>query len=224
MGNLTAGSIPRTRSGARTRRVITSAVSIAALALASSWTGSARTAPEDLFARIYESGAIRQRTLRSIRARFTETTVSSLLIKPLVAHGTIVAQRPARVVMTYSDPDVKTLTIDGTSLVVQWPGRGEREQIDIADVQKQIDRYFTHASLEELRRLFHISARPDPAVPHADLVEMRPRRKQMQQGLERLDLWVDRERALLVQMRMTFPGGDQKTIKLDDIEIDVLVS
>jgi len=181
-------------------------------------------ASDDRFDRLYERGVAKQQTLHSIRARFTETTVSSLLVRPLVAHGTITAQRPARVLLSYTDPEVKTLTIDGTSLVIAWPGRAERERLDITDVQKQVDRYFTHASLDELRRLFQISARSDPAVPHADRVEMRPRRKRMQEGLERLDLWIDRDRVLLVQMRMIFPGGDQKTVMLEDIEENVPAS
>ena len=47
---------------------------------------------------------------------------------------------------------------------------------------------------------------------------MRPKRKQIKEGLERLELWIDRESLLLVQMRMTFPGGDRKTIRLDDVD------
>jgi outer membrane lipoprotein-sorting protein len=53
---------------------------------------------------------------------------------------------------------------------------------------------------------------------------MRPKRKQIKQGLERLDLWIDRESSMLVQMRMFFPSGDEKTITLDTITTDVPVS
>lgn len=200
------------------RTTIIVSLAIAALAAAS------RPASDDLFTRIYERGTARQRTLQSIRARFTETTVSSLLVRPLVARGTVVAAAPARVLMTYTDPEPKTVVMDGRSLLVVWPGRSEREQIDISGVQKRIDQYFTHASIDELRSLFEIAAAPDPAVGRTDRVEMRPRRKQVKEGLERLELWIERDSVLLVQMRMTFPGGDQKTIKLDDIVVNVPVS
>ncbi len=53
---------------------------------------------------------------------------------------------------------------------------------------------------------------------------MRPKRKQIKEGLERLELWIARESLLLVQMRLTFPGGDSKTIRLDDPELNVPVS
>src|SRR5581483_9129444 len=48
----------------------------------------------DLFDEIYQRSLPMASTLKSIRARFTETTTSSLLAKPLVAEGTLVAVRP----------------------------------------------------------------------------------------------------------------------------------
>jgi outer membrane lipoprotein-sorting protein len=178
-------------------------------------------APKDLFTQIYQSAVTRRQSIHSIRARFTETTVSSLLEKPLAAHGTVIAAPPGRVLMTYTDPDRRVLALDGRSLVIVWPDRHERETIDISQIQKRIDRYFTQANPEQLRSMFDIRAEPDAAMRGADLIEMRPKRKQIKEGLERLALWIDRERTLLVQMEMTFPGGDKKTITLDDIALNV---
>src|SRR5262249_5076932 len=56
----------------------------------------------DPFAEIYARGSAKQKSMRSISARFTETTTNTLLVKPLVAHGTVVAAPPARVRMTYT--------------------------------------------------------------------------------------------------------------------------
>ena len=181
-------------------------------------------AAPDLFTEIYTRGMVKQRTMKSLRARFTETTTSSLLVKPIVAHGTVVAAAPARMVMTYTDPEAKTLTMDGRTLTVSWPARQERQQINITDIQKRIDHYFTRASVDELRSMFDVTAGPDARLRHADLIDMRPKRKQIREGLERLELWIDRDTDLLVQMRMTFPGGDQKTIALDDLTLNVPVT
>jgi outer membrane lipoprotein-sorting protein len=181
-------------------------------------------AAPDLFTEIYTRGMVKQRTMKSLRARFTETTTSSLLVKPIVAHGTVVAAAPARMLMTYTDPEAKTLTMDGHALTVNWPGRQERQQINITDMQKRIDHYFTRASVEELRSMFDVTAGPDARLRRADVIEMTPKRKQIREGLERLELWVDRDSDLLVQMRMTFPGGDQKTIALDDLTLNVPVT
>jgi len=184
-------------------------------------TASQRT---DLFSQIYKRGVARQRSLQSIRARFTETTVSSLLVKPIVAHGTVVAASPARVRMTYTDPEPKTIAMDGHSLTVLWSDRGERERIDITATQKRIDQYFTHATIDDLRGMFEITAEADQVIRHADRVDMKPKRKQIKQGLERLELWIEREGAMLVQMRMTFPGGDQNTIALEEMAVNVPVT
>ena len=177
--------------------------------------------PGDLFAEIFQRGLVRQKSMKSIRAAFTETTTSSLLVKPIVARGTVIAAAPARVRMTYTEPEPKTIVMDGRTLTVLWPKRNEREQIDIRETQKRIDQYFTHASLNDLKKSFDITAEPDAVLKHTDRIEMKPKRKQIRQGLEKLELWIDRDSALLVQMRLAFPGGDQKTITLGELTIDV---
>src|SRR5438132_3294024 len=65
----------------------------------------------DLFAEIFQRGLVKQKTMKSIRATFTETTTSSLLVKPIVAKGTIVAAPPARVRMTYAEPEPKVIVM-----------------------------------------------------------------------------------------------------------------
>jgi hypothetical protein len=72
--------------------------------------------------------------------------------------------------------------------------------------------------------MFDITAEADPGMREAEYVDMRPKRKQIKAGLERLELWINRESLLPVQMRMSFPGGDAKTVKLDDIDINVPVT
>jgi outer membrane lipoprotein-sorting protein len=201
---------------------MTAARRVLACALGLSLLGaSARAA--DLFTDIYNRGVQKQRTVQSIRARFTETTSSTLLTRPIVAHGTIVAAAPARVLMTYSDPERKIVAIDRKTLTVAWPDRGERQQIDVSEMQKRIDQYFTKASISDLRSMFEIAAAPDASRAGRDLVDMRPKRKQIQQGLQRLELWIDNRADLLTDMRMTFAAGDQKTIALENIEVNVPV-
>jgi outer membrane lipoprotein-sorting protein len=182
-------------------------------------------ARSDLFTEIFNRSLLKQKTVHSIRAKFTETTSSSLLTRPLVAHGTVVAASPGtRVLMTYTDPEPKVLTIDGGRLTVVWPARSERQQVDIAAAQARIDRYFVEAGVKDLRSLFDITADPQPGRPHVDRIDMRPRRKPIQQGLERLELWVDRDADTLAELRMTFPDGDVKTIELDEVTLNVPVT
>ncbi len=179
--------------------------------------------------------------MKSIRANFTETTVSTLLVKPIVARGTVIAAPPLMVKMNYTEPEVKTITMDvadgpdggrrtgwpghGERTAVCWssfwPGRAERQQIDITQTKQRIDKYFTNASVDELRKLFEITAEPDPVMRRADRISMTPKRRQIKAGLQQLELWIDRERDVLLQMRLSFPDGDKKTIVLDDIAVNV---
>jgi outer membrane lipoprotein-sorting protein len=125
------------------------------------------------------------------------------------------------VLKTYTDPERRIVSIDEKALVVVWPDRGEHERIDISQTQKHIDRYFAQASIDSLRSMFEITASADKTIANSDRVEMRPKRKQIKEGLERLTLWIDRDSLLLVQMQMVFPGGDKKTIRLEATEVNV---
>jgi outer membrane lipoprotein-sorting protein len=201
-----------------------SKVATACLPLVAAAATLAAQATGDLFDQLFARTLAKRQSIQSIRAKFTETTVSSLLAKPLVAHGTVIAAPPARVLMTYTDPERRIILIDGKSLHVIWPDRRERETIDISRMQKRIDQYFTQATLSQLRGMFDIKAEPDGAFRETDRVDMRPKRKQIREGLERLELWIDRESLMLAQMRMSFPGGDTKTIRLEDLAVNVPIT
>jgi outer membrane lipoprotein-sorting protein len=179
---------------------------------------------DDRFTEIYNRSLLKQKSVQSIRAKFTETTTSTLLVAPSVAHGTVVAAPPARVLMTYTDPEKKVLTLDGKNMVVKWPDRNERQAMNITDLQKRIDHYFTTASIKELRSMFEIVVKPETPQGRVDLIDMKPTRKQISQGLSQLELWIDRDKDVLTRMRLSFPGGDQKDIKLDAIEFNVPVT
>jgi len=180
--------------------------------------------PQDSFDQLFARTSEKRQSIRSISARFTETTTSSLLERPLVSHGTLIAAPPSRVLMTYTDPERRTIAIDSTSLVVVWSDRRGRERIDISQMQKRIDQYFRQATIGQLRSMFEITAAPDSAIRETDRVDMRPKRQQIREGLERLEIWIDRESLLLVQLQMTFPGGDRRTVRLDDVTVNVPVS
>jgi outer membrane lipoprotein-sorting protein len=171
---------------------------------------------DDLFAR----GRAAQASTKTITAAFTETSVSSLLRDPLIATGTLVAALPIRVVMNYSTPTVKTVALDDRHMVIAWPSGRNREELDISEVQRRVQKYFTDASPKQLRDLFTITLSSDPK-DDVYALEMVPRRKQIAEGLDRLRVWIDRSRLLMLKMTIEFPGGDSKTIALRDLRTNV---
>jgi outer membrane lipoprotein-sorting protein len=199
---------------AQTARVALLLVSIACL-------GAQK--PADLFEEIYQRGLPQASALKTIRARFTETTTSSLLATPLVAEGTLVAVRPSDLVITYTKPDRKILRMDAKKLLFIWPDRHLRQESDIEQAQKRVQHYFVDKSPDELRKHFTIHAIEDPQKPGLYLVNMTPTRKQIKEGVSRIELWIDKQSLMMTSMRLTFPNGDTKTMVLHDVEMNVPV-
>jgi len=201
---------------------LTKVLVLALLAVLSAGTSAGPQAVDpidDLFAR----GRAAQAAVTSLSASFVETTVSSLLRNPIIDTGTMVAARPVRVLMKYSGPDAKTVLLDETRLVVSWPSRAAREQIDITDIQRRVQKYFVEASTQELRQSFEIVLTSDPKVGDAYRLTMTPKRKQIKEGLERIRIWIDRERLIMVKMTLDYPGGESKTLELHDIRFNVQI-
>jgi outer membrane lipoprotein-sorting protein len=176
--------------------------------------------PRDLFDEIYGRGRGIEASLKTVTARFTETTTSSLLTRPLVAHGTLAVERPSRIVLHYAEPEVRTVLIDGDRLTLAWPSRAALQQTDIGAAQRRIDKYFVAKSPDELRRNFTITAVEASDRPGTWRITMVPKRKQIKEGLAQLELWVGRTSLLLSAMRMTFPNADTKLMVFDGVVVN----
>ncbi|MBP1603695.1 MAG: lipoprotein chaperone, partial [Acidobacteria bacterium] len=134
---------------------------------------------------------------------------------------TLVGAKPASLAMSYTSPERKTIVADGQRMLIARPGRAEREVIDITQVMKRVDHYFVNATPDELRKHFTVRAFVDPGVPAWYQVDLVPTRKQIRQGLERLQVWIARDALLLAQIRITFAGGDTTTVAIRDAELNV---
>lgn len=187
----------------------------------------------DLFDEIYARGRGLETSLKTVTARFTETTTSSLLSRPLVAQGTLAVERPlgsraqeldrggpSRIVLRYADPEPRTVLIDRDRLTLVWPSHGVHQESDIAAAQRRIEKYFLDKSPAELRRHFNISAAEADDRAGTWRVTMVPTRKQIQQGITRLDLWIDRTSMLLSAMRMTFPNAETKLMVFENVVVN----
>ena len=121
--------------------------------------------------------------------------------------------------LRYTEPDARVVLIDGDTMTMSWPSR-ERPAVDATSAPRSgaIQKYFVDSSPDELRSHFDIAAREADDRPGTYLVTMVPKRKQIQEGLARLELWLDRTSLLLAAMRMTFPNGDTKLMTFADVK------
>jgi outer membrane lipoprotein-sorting protein len=188
------------------------------MVIACTASSAAQTPPLDhSFESIYKRSLELNSTLKTLTARFTETTTSTMLTRPLVATGTLAVERPSRVVLHYQEPELRDVLIDGDRLTLSWPARQIREVTNIATVNRRIQRYFVDSGSEQLHDSFTITTRTNDTRPHILGLTMVPKRKQIREGLASLDLWIDDRSLVLTAMKMTFPNGDTKLMTLDDV-------
>jgi outer membrane lipoprotein-sorting protein len=181
---------------------------------------AAATPARDLFDDIYARSRGVEASLKTVTARFTETTTSSMLSRPVVSRGTLAVVRPDRVVLRYAEPEPHVVLIDGGEMTFAWPSRAIMQKSDIGAVRKRIDKYFVDKNPDELRRTFTIAAvtAADPA--NTWHITMTPRRSQISQGLAGLHLWIDRTSMLLAAMRMDFPNGETKLMAFENVQVN----
>jgi outer membrane lipoprotein-sorting protein len=181
---------------------------------------AAAPAPADLFDDLYARSQPIDATVKTIDATFTETTESPLLKKPLVAEGTVHVVRPHGVEMVYTKPERKTVTIKGGQLLLNAPDRNFKQERDVSQALARIDKYFVDKSPKELRRHFTIAASEDKERAGTYRIDMTPKRKQIEQGLTRLELWLRKDTLMLDAMRMHFPGDSIKMMEFRDVVLN----
>jgi outer membrane lipoprotein-sorting protein len=174
----------------------------------------------DLFDELFAKAAPVDASMKTVRARFVETTTSALLKDPLVARGTLSAERPARLRLDYETPEKRTLIVDEHQLVMDWPSRSEHTVRDITQVQERVKKYFGARDPAQLRSHFEISAMVDPAVAGTWRVDMLPKRKQIREGLSGLQIWIDQRTLFMRQLEMNFASGESKTFALEDVQLN----
>jgi len=169
------------------------------------------------FDELYERGQRANASMKTLTARFTETTTNALLTRPVVEHGTVAVERPSRVVLRYTEPESRVVLIDGNRMTMSWPSESIRQVVDIGAAQGRVQKYFVSGSADELRGQFDIRDLDATERPGTYAVTMVPKRKQIREALTRLDLWVDRSSLLLAAMRMTFASGETKVMTFEDV-------
>jgi outer membrane lipoprotein-sorting protein len=174
----------------------------------------------DLFDEIYARSRGIEASMKTVTARFTETTTTALLTRPLVSHGVLAVVRPDRIVLRYADPEPHVVLIDGAQMTFSWRSRNITQRTDISAARRRIDKFFVDKSPAELRRTFRITSSTATDPVNTWHITMQPTRSQISQGLSRLQLWIDRTSLLLAAMRLDFPNGDSKLIAFEDVQVN----
>ena len=188
-------------------------------------TGAAHQSsqPTITFDDLYLQGQKANANLKTLTARFTEATTSSLLTVPLTAQGIIAVERPSRIVLRYREPEVRVIVIDGNRMTLSWPGRNLRQTRDIGAPLRRVQKYFVDGTAADLLREFDVTTRVATDRTGSYELLMTPKRKQIREGLAGLDLWIERSSMLLTAMRMRFANGESKLMTFEDIKINTTI-
>ena len=215
------GTVARWAHRAAMAAAITAAT---ATALASLPASAAAQRPSDraasaapTFDELYRQGQAANRNIRTLTARFVETTTKALLERPIVERGLLYVERPSRVALHYTDPPDRRVVIDGKWMTTLWPSMKVNQRMNVGRAQEQVQKYFVGGDAGELRRIFDIELRPQSERRGTRELIMLPKRKQIRESLSRLELWVDEGSGLLNAMRMTFAGGDVKVMEFENV-------
>ena len=132
--------------------------------------------------------------------------------------------RPSDILLSYAKPEKKLVRIDAATLRFVWPDRKLQESRDIRESQARVQKYFVDKTPAELRKHFTITAVDDAAKTGFWRITMVPKRKQIQQGVTRIDLWLDQRTSILSTMTLTFAGGDTKTMTFTNVEVNAPIT
>ena len=176
---------------------------------------------------LYRRGQALNKDLKTLTARFVETTTTALLERPIVERGLLYVERPSRVALHYTDPADRKVIIDGKWMTTLWPSMKLNRRTNIGAAQDRVQKYFVEGDADELRRVFDIDLHAKSTRPGTRELSMTPKQKRISESLTRLDLWVTDPGGLLEAMRMTFANGDVKVMEFENVTknapIDVTV-
>ena len=136
----------------------------------------------------------------------------------LSSRGNLLAAMPLRVVWnTASDSEDRgpRSALDGA-----WPNRTEFEKVNIAEAQRRVQKYFVDVSPKQLRDSFTVTLTPERSMGDAYRLDLVPKRNQISEGVEHIQIWIDRGSLMMTKMALSFAGGDAKTLELRDIKIN----
>jgi len=172
---------------------------------------------------LYRRGQSLNKDLRTLAARFVETTTTTLLERPIVERGLLYVERPSRVALHYTDPPDRKVIIDGKWMTTLWPSVNVHRRTNIGAAQDRVQKYFVQGDAGELRRIFDIAVHARSTRPGTRELFMTPKRKQISESLKRLDLWVAEPGGLLDAMRMTFANGDVKLMEFENVTTNTAI-
>jgi outer membrane lipoprotein-sorting protein len=184
------------------------------LALAASRSGDSTGA-------ILDSLAKAGRALKTMAADFVQTKVTVLLDEKEEASGRILLKIPGRVRWDYLTPQESVMLVKDGSFARYFP---KTKQVFRGVVKGEADLLVGFGpGAEGLGKKYDVTLAEDDAVGGrpAYVLDLKPRGAQAASSLfTGIRLWVDKERSIPSQTRLTEPTSDYSTIRFDHVVVN----
>ena len=157
--------------------------------------------------------------LDAYRARIVETRSLSVLAEEQVLEGTMTYAEPGRVRWEYREPEHRVYVLVGDHLKGWIPADQRVERVDLGRYRKRVNRMLgVGTGAEGLVDEFEIELAAEQSLEGADHLVLEPRSRRVRRRIEKLHMWIGRDRGMLRRIGYEVPPGDRVTIDFLDIE------
>ena len=158
------------------------------------------------------------RSLKTMKASFTETKVLTLLSEKQETRGSVLLQVPGRLRWDYVSPQPGVMMIKDGQFERYVP---QTKQVFCGEARGEADLLVGFGpGAADLGKKYEVTLLPEEKVGALAtyVLDLKPREGG---GLfSGIRLWVDKGRMIPVQTRLTEPTGDHTTIRFDDVVIN----
>ncbi|GEM_PF-5084645 len=161
-------------------------------------------------------------SINTMASRFHEEKFLALMSKPLPAEGRYYYRRPDYLVRIVDAPYRETIVMKGDSLTIDHRDLNTRETIDLQ--QQPLARAITQHLLwlfggnKDLIDMHYITT-SQSVEENNYLLELSPRREPLNQIIDKIQIWVNRDRNAF-KVQIVEMGGDLTVLTLDRIIIN----
>jgi len=197
-------------------------LTVPVLALAALTTAGTTATPldaeavHDLVSRI----AARQRSVRTLEARFVQQRRSALLLEPETSRGRLWFRAPDTVRWEYETPRPMVVLFRNGVLSTWLP---EDRTLERARVPKRRRRFLEFLvgtrPLDELLGLFRLAV-TDPGDAAPWKIRLEPASRQVARRVRTIVLEVDRKLLLPIAVEYEEPDGDRTTFRFENLRVD----
>jgi outer membrane lipoprotein-sorting protein len=163
-----------------------------------------------------------QESIRTLSARFRETTENPLLKQPVSATGRFYMTKPHSIRWEYDQPEEMRFVISDDEYTGYFPLRKTAEKRNIRRWSERIFRFIgLGQTTEELEKFYTIRlGEAEERIDGTHLLVFEPRKKRVRKRVDEVHFWVDRSTLLPVRVEYRGNDGNTRVIEFQEIRLN----